>query len=292
MSAPRKVNGFKYQPSVEEESEIAERVEEFNKVIEAMKLVRRITPDKVPLEIEREDNNYILGLINCKVRSLQIKPEKKVSEMVPQQFHQYLDIFKKKPSERMPLRKPWDHAIDLNENFVPRKAKLYPCSPTERAEIDAFIDDQLTKGYIRPSKSDQTSPIFFIPKKDGKKRMVQDYRHLNEFTVKNNYPLPLIPELIDCIRDAKLFTKMDLRWGYNNVHIKEGDKWKAIFTCHCGAFEPLVMFFGLCNSPATFQTMMNELFKDMPNVVVYIDDILIFTKDEAGHDAIVLEVLK
>ena len=84
---------------------------------------------------------------------------------------------------------------------------------------------------------------------------------------------------------------MDLRWGYNNVRIKEGDEWKAAFTCHRGAFEPLVMFFGLCNSPATFQTMMNELFKDMPNVVVYIDDILIFTKDEAGHDAIVLEVL-
>ena len=192
----------------------------------------------------------------------------------------------------MPLRKPWDHAIDLNENFMPRKAKLYPCSPTERAEIDAFIDDQLAKGYIRPSKSDQTSLIFFIPKKDGKKRMVQDYRHLNEFMIKNNYPLPLIPELIDRIGDAKLFTKMDLCWGYNNVRIKEGDEWKAVFTCHCGAFEPLVMFFGLCNSPATFQTMMNELFKDMPNVVVYIDDILIFTKNEAGHDAVVLEVLK
>ena len=192
----------------------------------------------------------------------------------------------------MPLRKPWDHAIDLNENFGPQKAKLYPCSPTECTEIDAFIDDQLAKGYIRPSKSDQTSPIFFIPKKDGKKRMVQDYQHLNEFTIKNNYPLPLIPELINRIGDAKLFTKMDLRWGYNNVRIKKGDEWKTVFTCHRGTFEPLIMFFGLCNSPATFQTMMNELFKDMPNVVVYIDDILIFTKDEAGHDVIVLEVLK
>ena len=123
--------------------------------------------DKTPLDEEPYDNDYILELINWKVRSLQVKPEKKVSKMVPRQFHQYLDIFEKKPSERMPLRKPWDHAIDLNESFVPWKAKLYPCSPTECEEIDAFIDDQLAKGYIRPSKSDQTSPIFFIPKKDG-----------------------------------------------------------------------------------------------------------------------------
>ena len=213
MSAPRKVNGFKYQSSVEEESENAERLEEFNYITDTLKTIRRMTPDKTPLEEESYDSEYVLELINRKVRSLQAKPEKKMSEMVPQQFHQYLDIFEKKPSERMPLRKTWDHAIDLNENFVPRKAKLYPCSPIERAEIDAFIDDQLAKGYIRPSKSDQTSPIFFIPKKDGKKCMVQDYRHLNEFTIKNNYPLPLIPELINRIGDAKLFTKMDLRWG-------------------------------------------------------------------------------
>ena len=113
--------------------------------------------------------------------------------------------------------------------------------------------------------------------------MVQDYRYINSKTLKNNYPLPLIPELIDKIGDAKLFTKMDLRWGYNNVRIREGNEGKAAFTCHRGAYEPLVMFFGLCNSPATFQTMMNNIFHDMPAVIVYIDDILVFTKTEEGH---------
>jgi len=98
--------------------------------------------------------------------------------------------------------------------------------------------------------------------------MVQDYRYLNKGTIKNNYPLPLIPELIDCIGDAKVFTKLDLRWGYNNVWIKEGDEWKAAFTCQDGAFEPLVMFFGLCNSPGTFQARMNEIFHDMAVVVM------------------------
>ena len=113
--------------------------------------------------------------------------------------------------------------------------------------------------------------------------------------VKNNYPLPLITQLIDKLQGAKLFTKMDLRWGYNNVHIKEIDEWKAAFTCFCRSFEPLVMYFGLCNSPATFQEMMNEIFADMDqHVVVYIDNLMIFTKtkNQAEHDKIVLEVLK
>jgi len=130
--------------------------------------------------------------------------------MVPPQFHTYLDVFKKTPSERLPLCKPWDHAIDLNPDFVPRKSKLYPMSLTEQQEVRDFIDDQLKKGYIRPMKSPQTSPVFFIPKKDGKKQIVQDYCYLNKGTIKNNYPLPLIPELIDRIGNAKVFTKLDL----------------------------------------------------------------------------------
>jgi len=182
--------------------------------------------------------------------------------MVPPQFHAYLNVFKKAPSERMPVCKPWDHAIDLNPNFVPQKSKLYPMSPTEQQEVRDFVDNQLKKGYIRPTKSPQTFPVFFIPKKDGKKQMVQDYRYLNKGTTKNNYLLPLIPELIDHIGDAKVFTKLDLWWGYNNVRIKEGDEWKVAFTCQDGTFEPLVIFFGLCNLPGTFQTMMNEVFHD------------------------------
>ena len=125
--------------------------------------------------------------------------------------------------------------------------------------------------------------------------MVQDYRYLNEHMVKNNYLLPLIVQLVDKLQGAKLFMKMDLRWGYNNVCIKENDEWKAAFTCFHGSFEPLVMYFRLCNSPATFQAMMNEIFPDMDDVVVvYIDNLMIFTKTEnqAEHDKIILEVLR
>ena len=125
--------------------------------------------------------------------------------------------------------------------------------------------------------------------------MVQDYHYLNEHTVKNKYPLPLIVQLVDKLQGTKMFTKMDLRWGYNNICIKEGDEWKAAFVCYCGTFEPLVMFFGLCNSPSMFQTMMNEIFTDMEDVVVVcIDNIMIFTKTDnpKKHSKIVLEVLR
>ena len=124
--------------------------------------------------------------------------------------------------------------------------------------------------------------------------MVQDYCYLNKHMVKNNYPLPLIVQLVDKLQGTKMFTKVDLRWGYNNIHIEEGDEWKAAFVYHRSTFKPLVMFFGLCNSPSTFQMMMNEIFTDMKDVVVvYIDDIMIFTKmdDPKKHDEIMLEVL-
>jgi len=162
------------------------------------------------------------------------------------------DCHNKKQLERMPTRKVWDHAIDVKEGFVLRKGKVYPLSREEREEVREFVKEQLRKGYIQPSKSPQTVPVFFVEKKDGKKRMVQDYRYLNEWMVKNNYPLPLISDVLENIRMKKVFTKMDLRWGYNNVRIKEGDEWKAVLTTLEGSFEPTVMFFGLTNSPATF----------------------------------------
>jgi len=114
------------------------------------------------------------------------------------------------------------------------------------------VEDQLRKGYIRPTKSPQTSPVFFVDKKDEKKRMVIDYQNLNSQMVKNNYPLLLITKLIDNMGGKKVFTKIDLRWGFNNVRIKEGDKWKGAFTMHVGSFKPTVMFFRITNSPATF----------------------------------------
>ena len=138
-------------------------------------------------------------------------------------------------------------------------------------------------------------PVIFVPKKDGKRRIVQDYRYLNKFTVKNSYPLPLISDLVDNMGTKRVFMKMDLRWGYNNVRIKEGDEWKAAFMTHVGSFKPVVMFFGLTNSPATFQTMMNNIFRDLINkgdVATFIDNVLVGTEMEKGHNELVEKILR
>jgi len=204
-------------------------------------------------------------------------------------------VFGKVESERMLTRKVWDHAIDLKEIFKLQKGRIYPLSKNEREEIQNFIEDQLRKGYIRPSKSPQTSLVFFVGKKDGSKWIVMDYYNLNNQTVKNNYPLPLITELIDNIGSKKVFTKMDLRWGFNNMRIKEGDKWKRAFTTYIGSFKLTVMFFGMTNLPATFQAMMNKILRDLINegkVTVFVDDILVGTETEEGHDEIVKEILR
>jgi len=214
---------------------------------------------------------------------------------VPEKFHKWIKVFGKKQLERMPTRKVWDHIIHVKERFVPRKGKVYPLSREEMEEVREFVKEQLRKEYIQPLKSPQTAPVFFVGKKDGKKQMVQDYRYLNKWMVKNNYPLPLISDILENIGTKKVFMKMDMRWGYNNVRIKEEDEWKAVFTMPEGSFEPMVMFFGLTNSPATFQAMMNELLRDLINtgkVAAFIDNVIIETETEEGHDKIVAEVIR
>jgi len=134
-----------------------------------------------------------------------------------------------------------------------------------------------------------------VGKKDRSKQMVMDYCNLNDQTVKNSYLLPLITELINNMGSKKVFTKMDLRWGFNNMRIKEGDEWKGAFTMHIGSFEPTVMFFGMTNLPATFQAMINEILKDLINegkVAAFVDDVLVGTETKEGHNEIVEEILR
>ena len=149
---------------------------------------------------------------------------KKTEEIVLKRFLKWRKVFGKVESERIPTRKIWDHAIDLKEIFKLQKGRIYPLSKNRREEVQNFVNDQLRKRYIRPSKSSQTSLVFFIGKKDGSKRMVIDYCNLNNQIVKNNYPLPLITDLIDNMGGKQVFTKIDLWWGFNNIRIKEGDE--------------------------------------------------------------------
>lgn len=200
---------------------------------------------------------------------------------IPSYLHDYNSVFAKEAFDELLEHRQWDHAIELRPGAESTNTKVYPLSPREQKELDIFLHENLTSGRIQPSKSPMASPVFFMKKKDGSLCLIQDYRALNAMTVKNKYPLPLIPELIRQLHGAHYFTKLDIRWGYNNICVHPGDEWKAAFHTNRGLFEPLVMFFGLTNSPVTFQMMMNDIFRDLIMkgvVVVYMDDILIFTR--------------
>lgn len=214
--------------------------------------------------------------------------EEDMRQFVPPKYWDYSDIFTRSTFDSLPDHSEFDHAIDLDDSFKPQRGKIYPISPREQKELDKFLEENLASGRIRPSKSPQAAPFFFTakmeevnaPGSDPGLRPIQDYRYLNSHTIKNRYPLPLLSEILQQpkLRTAKYFTTLDIRWGFNNIRIKEGDEWKAAFITNRGLFEPTVMFFGLCNSPPTFQHMINERFKEVLSsgcVWIYVDDCII-----------------
>ena len=185
------------------------------------------------LESQEQEEIWINAKTNVAME-LAIKENKKkedlpLEQIIPEQYHEYLDVFNEEQANRFPESRTWDHKIEMKSDFEPKAFKGYNLSPAEQLELDKFLKENLDKGYIRPSQSPMGSPFFFVSKKDGKLRPCQDYRYLNNSTIKNAYPLPLISEIMDKLQGAKHFTKLDLRKGYNNVRIKEGNEWKAAF---------------------------------------------------------------
>src|SRR6201986_3733352 len=167
--------------------------------------------------------------------------ERPVEDMVPKEFHDFLDVFSKKRSERLPEHREWDLPIELEENAELPKGKLYQMSADELKALKEFVDKNLQKGYIRPSSAPFGAGVFFIKKKDGSLRLVVDYCALNVATKKDAYPLPLTQELPDRLKAAQVFTTLDMRWDYYNVRIQEGDEWRMSFRTHYRQFEFLVM---------------------------------------------------
>jgi hypothetical protein len=169
-------------------------------------------------------------------------------------------VFSEDEFRELPPRRKWDHPIDLVEGHRPPSGKCYPLTAKEKDALQKFIGDNLQDKRIRKSSSPYASPFFFRPKQGTTElRGIQDYRQLNEITIKDRYPLPLIRDIIDSIQGSCIYSKMDLRWGFNNIRIREGDEAKAAFTTPMGLYEPMVMQFGLCNAPLTFQRMVYEV---------------------------------
>ncbi|KAL5556113.1 hypothetical protein UlMin_038349 [Ulmus minor] len=197
----------------------------------------------------------------------------------------FVDVF---PEELPGL--PPDREIQFEIELLPGTAPIskapYRMAPAELKELQTQLQDLLDKRFIRPSHSPWGAPVLFVKKKDGTLRMCIDYRELNKVTIKNRYPLPRIDDLFDQLKGATIFSKIDLRSGYHQLKIKEEDVPKSAFRTRYGHYEFLVMPFGLTNAPAAFMDLMNRVFKEFLDkfVIVFIDDILIYSKTKEEHE--------
>ncbi|KAL0551919.1 hypothetical protein IC582_011012 [Cucumis melo] len=208
----------------------------------------------------------------------------------------YPDVF---PEELpgLPPHREVEFAIELEPGTVPISRAPYRMAPAELKELKVQLQELLDKGFIRPSVSPWGAPVLFVKKKDGSMRLCIDYRELNKVTVKNRYPLPRIDDLFDQLQGATVFSKIDLRSGYHQLRIKDGDVPKIAFRSRYGHYEFIVMSFGLTNASVVFMDLMNRVFREFLDtfVIVFIDDILIYSKTEAEHEEhlrIVLQTLR
>ena len=220
-------------------------------------------------------------------------PEPSPPQRLPDYLQDYAEVFDNENASLLPSNGKMDHAIETVDNQDPPYGPLYNLSTPELAVLRDYIDESLQKGWIRRSTSPSGAPILFVPKKDGGLRLCVDYRGLNKITIKNRTALPLISETLDRLVGAAIFTKFDLKDAYHRIRIKEGHEWKTAFRTRYGHFEYLVMPFGLANAPATFQSYINQALIGLVDTicVIYLDDILIYSKTVEEHHHAVRQVL-
>jgi hypothetical protein len=210
-------------------------------------------------------------------------------------LQEFEDVFQEIPG--FPPKREIDFSIDLVPGAAPVSKTPYRMSTPELKELQMQLEELLKKGYIRPSVSPWGAPILFVKKKDGTLRLCIDFRQLNKSTIKNKYPLPRIDDLFDQLRGEKIFSKIDLRSGYHQVRIKEEDIHKTTFRTRYGNYEFVVVPFGLTNAPTVFMCLMNGIFRNYLDkfVIVFLDDILVYSKSEEEHEhhlRLVLQVLR
>ncbi|MBW0574226.1 hypothetical protein O181_113941 [Austropuccinia psidii MF-1] len=215
-----------------------------------------------------------------------------VMKVVPSAYHQYLDVFSKVKAEKFPPHHTLDHHIELEGSLLPAGV-IYSSSKQDSDTLRAYISENVEKGFIRPSSSSTGAPVLFVKNKDGGLCFCVDYRKLNAVTRKNKYPVPPMNKLINVFNVSSIFSKIDSRGTYNLLRIKEGDEHLRCFRTKYGSYEYLVMPFGLFNAPASFHNLVNDIFQDLLDVyvVVYLDDIMVFSKSEEEHITHVSTVL-
>ena len=232
-----------------------------------------------------EENSFIQAQDQCTVAIGEDQTKTPYPEQVQEILNDFTDIFPRDLPAGLPPQRDIDHRIDLVPGAEPPHRAPYRMSAKGLDELKQQLRDLTEKGYIQPSVSPFGAPVLFVPKKDGGMRMCVDYRALNRVTVHNRYPLPRIDELLDRLRGAQFFTKIDLRSGYHQIRVHPEDVHKTAFRTRYGHFEFLVLPFGLTNAPATFMHLMHSIFREYLDsfIVIFLDDILVYSKGLREH---------
>ena len=215
-------------------------------------------------------------------------------EKLPKYLHKWAKVFSKPSADMLPPYRPEDHKIKLQEDAKLPFKRAYGMTRDELDATKKYVDEHLTKKFIRPSTSPVASPVILIKKPGGGLRFCVDYRALNAITIKNRYPIPQIRETLDRLYKARFYTKLDVISAFNNLRVKAGDEWKTAFTTRYGQFEYMVMPFGLYNAPSTFQSYINKALQDILDdfCAAYLDDVLIYSETLEQHHLHVEMVLE
>lgn len=218
-----------------------------------------------------------------------------IKQLLPKEFHDFIDVFLQQEADTLPPHRPGkDHEIRLTEGAAPPFRKARPMGREELMAMKKHIEDMCVKGFARPASSPYGAPMLIVRKPGGGLRICVDYRALNALTVKNRYPIPLINETLDRLSKARFFTTLDVIAAFNRVRMKEGDEEKTAFNTRYGQFEYLVMPFGLCNAPGTFQSLINDAIREYLDdfSTAYLDDILVYSQTRDEHVQHVRKILQ
>ncbi len=264
-----------------------------------LKNFSKISKNKLKFRDEFNFNYFIYSFLsnkNDEYNYLDDEEEEEDFELtdIPEPYRDLKEVFSKVKADKLPPHRLTDCKIVLQKDATLHYGPIYPLSEQENEALKDYIEENLKKGFIRESESPAGYPVLFQKKKDGSLRLCVDYKKLNAVTVRNSYPLPLITDIIEHVKGANYFTKLDLRSAYNLIRIREGDEYKTAFRTKYGHYEYLVMPFGLTNAPATFQSFINSVLRQYLEkfVILYLDDILIYSKTLEEHIQHVRTVLK